>query len=161
MIGNAAVKPIDVQSNPFALSQCQTYPCCQLTFLQSPPSYLRHHHCEKAISTQLLFQFIFSYACIQKLGFLYNWFADIFIQYDDDQQQLEKLEAASFLGWIFPFFGNNWKQLQGIFQLWRITEMFRSKITYQEGYWWWFKDIVTQGWQMVVTLSFKEHGLQL
>ena len=90
MTVNAAVEPIDVQSNPFALSQCQTYPCCQLTFLQSPPSYLRHHHCEKAISTQLLFQFIFSYACIQKSGFLYNWFADIFIQYDDDQQQLEK-----------------------------------------------------------------------
>ena len=98
MTVNAAVEPIDVQSDPFALSQCQTYPCCQLTFLQSPPSYLRHHHCEKAISTQLLFQFIFSYASIQKLGFLYNWFADIFIQYDDDQQQLEKLEAASFLG---------------------------------------------------------------
>ena len=128
---NAAVKPIDVQSNPFALSQCQTYPCCQLTFLQSPPSYLRHHHCEKAISTQLLFEFIFSYACIQKLGFLYNWFADIFIQYDDDQQQLEKLEAASFLGWIFPvksFLGTTGNSFRAYFKCSEVKLHIRKDI---------------------------------
>ena len=87
MNANAAVKPIYVthlRSVNVKRSHAVNSPC--------------HHHCEKAISTQLLFQFIFSYACIQKSGFLYNWFADIFIQYDDDQQQLEKLQAASFLG---------------------------------------------------------------
>ena len=90
MNANAAVKPIYVTH----LRSVNV----KRSHAVNSPSYMRHHHCEKAISTQLLFQFIFSYACIQKSGFLYNWFADIFIQYDDDQQQLEKLEAASFLG---------------------------------------------------------------
>ena len=94
MNANAAVKPIYV-THLRSVNVNHSHAV-------NSPSYMRHHHCEKAISTQLLFQFIFSYACIQKSGFLYNWFADIFIQYDDDQQQLEKLQAASFLGWIFP-----------------------------------------------------------